>query len=81
MNLFATAFRILQSEGEDAARTWYAALSPQEKEQFSSEIKTVTEKTIAAFQPIQAAISDFSSRILTAWTPLIEAWKKMEVGR
>jgi hypothetical protein len=47
MNLFTTAFRILQSEGEDAARTWYAALSPQEKEQFSSEIKTVTESTIA----------------------------------
>ena len=81
MNLFETAFRILQSEGEDAARTWYAALSPQEKEQFSTEIKTVTESTIAAFQPIQTAISNFCQQTLAAWTPLLESWKKIKVGR
>lgn len=81
MNLFATAFRILQSEGEGAARKWYAALSPQEKEQFGSELKTVTESTIAAFQPIQTVISNFSQRTLAVWTPLMESWKKMEVGR
>lgn len=68
LNLFLTGVRIVQTQGEAAARLWYASLTSTEKERLASE---TTAANAAIAETVNQAVQD----TLTAWQTFLTAWQ------
>ncbi len=74
MNLFLTGVRVVQTQGEAAARLWYASLTSAEKERLANETTAANAAVVDAFAAIAETVNQAMQDTLTAWQTFAKKW-------